>query len=507
MAIVVGEHLNIADVVAVARERAQVALSSRARERMARSREVVERIVRDGRTIYGITTGVGELAGVRISVDQSAQLQVNIVRSHSAGVGDPLPEEVVRAMMVLRAHALALGYSGIREPAVELLLAMLNRGVHPVIPAQGSVGASGDLAPLAHLALALIGEGEVRLEGRTVPAARAMAEVRLHPVVLQPKEGMALINGTQMMTGCGALAVFDARALAACADIAGALTCEALHGLVDAFDPRLHEVRPHPGQGRSAANLRRLLSGSEAPGGSQVPVKVQDAYALRCMPQVHGACRDAIEYTAQVVEIEMNSATDNPLIFPDEDRVISGGNFHGQPVALALDVLAIAVSELAGIAERRIERLVNPHLSGLPAFLTQDSGLHSGLMLAQYTAAALVSENKVLSHPASVDSIPTSANQEDYVSMGAAAARKALQVVRHTQQVLGIELLCGAQALDLRPPLRQGAGTRPAYDTVRRAVPKLEADRVLAPDLAAAGELVRSGAVLRAVEQAIGELA
>jgi histidine ammonia-lyase len=507
LVVVVGEHLNIADVVAVARERAQVALSSRARERMARSREVVERVVRDGRIVYGITTGVGELAGVRISVDQSAQLQVNIVRSHSAGVGDPLPEEVVRAMMLLRAHALALGYSGIREPAVELLLAMLNRGIHPVIPAQGSVGASGDLAPLAHLALALIGEGDVRVEGRTVPAARAMAEVSLHPVVLQPKEGMALINGTQMMTACGALAVFDARALAACADIAGAMTCEALDGLIDAFDPRLHEVRPHPGQGRSAANLRRLLAGSDVPGSPQFPAKVQDAYALRCMPQVHGACRDAIQYTAQVVEIEMNSATDNPLIFPDEDRVISGGNFHGQPVALALDVLAIAVSELALIAERRIERLVNPHLSGLPAFLTQDSGLHSGLMLAQYTAAALVSENKVLSHPASVDSIPTSANQEDHVSMGAAAARKALQVVRHSQQVLGIELLCAAQALDLHRPQRQGAGTRPAYETVRGVIPKLEDDRVLAPDLAAAGELVRSGAVLRAVEQAIGELA
>lgn len=507
MAVTVGEHLNIEDVVAVARERAQVALSSHARERMARSREVVERVVREGRTVYGITTGVGDLAGVRISVDQSALLQVNIVRSHSAGVGDPLSEEVVRAMMVLRAHALALGYSGVREPVVQLLLGMLNRGVHPVIPAQGSVGASGDLAPLAHLALALIGEGDVRVEGRTVPAARALGEMNLHPVVLQPKEGMALINGTQMMTGCGAVAVFDARALAVCADVAGAMTCEALHGLIDAFDPRLHEVRPHPGQGRSAANLRRLISGSDISGASQAQVKVQDAYALRCMPQVHGACRDAIEYTAQVVEIEMNSATDNPLIFPDDDRIISGGNFHGQPIALALDVLAIAVSELAGIAERRIERLVNPHLSGLPAFLTQDGGLHSGLMLAQYTAAALVSENKVLSHPASVDSIPTSANQEDHVSMGAAAARKALQVVGHAQQVLGIELLCAAQALDLRRPQRQGAGTRPAYETVRRAIPKLEADRVLAPDLAAAGELVRKGALIRAVEQAIGELA
>jgi len=504
VAVLIGDQLSIADVVAVARERAQVALSSRARARVARARQVVERLVREGRTLYGITTGVGELAGVRISPAQSAQLQVNIVRSHSAGVGDPLPEEVVRAMMALRAHALALGHSGVREAVVELLLEMLNRGMHPVIPAQGSVGASGDLAPLAHLALALIGEGEVRVAGRTVPAARALEAAGLAPAVLEAKEGMALVNGTQLMTGCGALAVFDARRLAACADVAGALTFEALRGIPTAFDPTLHAARPHPGQGRSASNLRRLLAGSEVL--DDAAARVQDAYALRCMPQVHGASRDAIEYAARVVEIEVNSATDNPLIFPDEDRVISGGNFHGQPVALAMDVLAIAVSELAGIAERRIERLVNPHLSGLPAFLTRDGGLHSGLMLAQYTAAALVSENKVLAHPASVDSIPTSAGQEDHVSMGAAAARKALQVVRHAQQVLGIELVCAAQALEFHHPHRTGAGTRRAYEAVRAVVPALAADRALAPDLAAGWELVRSGAVLRAVEQAIGAL-
>lgn len=511
MAIVVGEHLSIADVVAVARERAQVALSSAARERIARSRDVVDRVVREGGTVYGITTGVGELAGVRISPDQSAQLQVNIVRSHSAGVGDPLPEDVVRAMMLLRAHALALGYSGVREPPITLLLEMLNHGLHPVIPAQGSVGASGDLAPLAHLALALIGEGEARLDGRVLSTARAMAEVRLHPLVLQSKEGVALINGTQLMTACGGLALHDARMLLACADIAGAMTFEALRGLVDAFDVRLHELRPHPGQGKSAANLRRLLSGSSSSGTDSThtarSMKVQDAYSLRCIPQVHGASRDAVDYVSQVLEIEINAATDNPLIFPDDGQIISGGNFHGQPVALALDVLAIAVSELASISERRIERLVNPHLSGLPAFLTQDGGLHSGFMLAQYTAAALVSENKVLSHPASVDSIPTSANQEDHVSMGAVAARKALQVIRHAQQVIGIELLCSAQALDLRPPARQGAGTRPAYEAVRKAVSKMDGDRVLAQDLAAGADLVRSGSVVRAVERAIGELA
>jgi len=506
MTITVGESLTIADVVAVARERAQVALSSRARERIAAARALVERLVREGRTVYGITTGVGELADVPISPGQSAQLQVNIVRSHSAGVGEALPEEVVRAMMLLRAHALALGHSGVREQPVALLLAMLNRGLHPVIPAQGSVGASGDLAPLAHLALALIGEGEIRSDAGAMPAARALAAAGLEPVALAAKEGVALINGTQLMTACGALAVHDARQLAVCADITGAMTAEALHAHAEAFDPLIHAVRPHPGQRASAGNLRRLLEGSEVLAAGPVRAKAQDAYALRCMPQVHGACRDAVEYAARVVEIEMNSATDNPLIFTTEDRVISGGNFHGQPVALALDVLAIAAAELAGITERRVERLVNPHLSGLPAFLTRDGGLHSGFMLAQYTAAALVSENKVLSHPASVDSIPTSANQEDHVSMGAAAARKALLVVGHGQQVLGIELLCAAQAMDLRAPLRPAAGTGAARAAVREVVPPLAGDRVLAPDLAAGKRLVAEGTLRRRVESAIGEL-
>lgn len=507
MTIEVGDALTIADVVAVARERAQVALSSRARGRMAASREVVERLVRDGATVYGITTGVGELAGVRISPAQTAALQVNIVRSHSAGVGETLSDEVARAMMLLRAHTLALGYSGIREEPVALLLAMLNRGLHPVIPSQGSVGASGDLAPLAHLALALIGEGEVRAGDAVRPAAEALRAAGLRPVTLAAKEGMALINGTQLMAACGTLAVHDARTLASSADIAGAMTCEGLHAIPDAFDAALHAVRPHPGQQASAANLRRLLEGSEMLSAGEGKGRVQDAYALRCMPQVHGASRDALAYVAGVLEIEINSATDNPLIFADGPRVISGGNFHGQPVALALDVLAIAASELASISERRIERLVNPYLSGLPPFLTQDGGLHSGLMLAQYTAAALVSENKVLSHPASVDSIPTSANQEDHVSMGAAAARKALVVVGHAQQVLGIELVCAAQAMDLHAPLRPAAGTGAAHRAVREVIPRLAGDRVLAPDLAAAKRLVAAGTLRQRVEQAIGGLA
>ncbi len=473
---------------------------------MARSRAVVEQLVREGRVVYGITTGVGELAGVRISPEQSAALQVNIVRSHSAGVGEPFPEEVVRAMMLLRVHTLALGYSGVREDILTLLLQMLNRGLHPVIPSQGSVGASGDLAPLAHLALALIGEGEVDVEGRRTPGRDALAGAGLRPASLAAKEGVALINGTQAMAAIGALAVFDAQRLATTADVSGAMSFEALQGLPEAFDPLFQRVRPHAGQQVSADNLRRLIAGSEILARPRTGGKVQDAYALRCMPQVHGASRDAVGYAAGVVETEMNAATDNPLVFPEEGRVISGGNFHGQPVAIAMDLLAIAVSELAGIAERRIERLVNPHLSGLPAFLTADGGLHSGLMLAQYTAAALVSENKVLSHPASVDSIPTSANQEDHVSMGTIGARKAARVISHAQQVTGIELICAAQALEFHHPARPGAGTRRAYEAVRDVIPRLDDDRVLATDLARGAGLVRGGTLLAAVEQAVGSL-
>jgi histidine ammonia-lyase len=344
------------------------------------------------------------------------------------------------------------------------------------------------------------------VDGREAPAADALGRAGLRPVVLAAKEGVALINGTQLMSACGALAAADARTLLASADVAGAMTFEALQGHVDALDPLLHDARPHPGQRASAANLRRLLEGSEMLTPRREQAKLQDAYALRCMPQVHGAARDALAYVAGVLDVEMNAATDNPLVFAEAGRVISGGNFHGQPIALALDMLAIALSAVASISERRIERLVNPHLSGLPAFLTADGGLHSGLMLAQYTAAALVSENKVLSHPASVDSIPTSANQEDHVSMGAIAAHKALRVLRHAQQVLGIELLCAAQALDLRRPFHPARGTKSAYEAVRAVVPTLAGDRVLAPDLAAGLHLVQSGAVARAVGAVVGAL-
>jgi len=502
----VGEHLTIEDVVRVARERAEVALSPHARERVTRSRAMVEQLVRDGRVVYGITTGVGELAGVHISPQQSAMLQVNIVRSHSAGVGDPLPEEVVRAMMLLRAHTLALGYSGIRLETLTLLLEMLNRGLHPVIPSQGSVGASGDLAPLAHLALALIGEGEVVVTGRRMPSRDALASAGLSPAVLTAKEGVALINGTQAMTAIGALAVFDARRLATSADISGGMSFEALRGLPDAFDPLLQRVRPHPGHGASADNLRRLIAGSEILAQPRTDGKVQDAYALRCMPQVHGASRDAIAYAGTVIDVEMNAATDNPLIFP-EGTSVSGGNFHAQALAMALDHVALGMAVLAGFSERRIARLVDTRLSELPPFLTQKSGLNSGMMIVQYVAAGYASDNKVLAHPASADSIPTSANQEDFVPMGMAAALKARQSLENAAQVVALEVLAAAQGLEFLKPLQPGVGPRAAHEFVRSGVAPLVDDRSLAPDANRILEWMATGELLKAVEAAAGRLA
>lgn len=507
MHVEIGTRLAIADVVAVATGHAHVAIAEGARAAIGAARAQVEALIGSQAPVYGITTGVGQLATVRISPADAARLQVNIVRSHAAGVGVPLAEDVVRAMMLLRAHGLALGHSGVRLEVVELLAACLNHRIHPVVPAQGSVGASGDLAPLAHVALALIGEGEVLSAGRREPAAAAFRRTGLVALQLEAREGVALVNGTQMMTAIGALTVSRARRLLASADIAGAMTLEALCGRAAAFHPRLHQARPHAGQQASAANVRALIAGSSLIDGD--PSRVQDAYALRCLPQVHGAVRDAVAYAAGVIEVEINAATDNPLLFPAEALVLSGGNFHGQPVALGLDVLSAALAGLGTIVERRIERLVNPTLSGLPAFLSPDGGLQSGLMLAQYTAAALVSENKVLAHPASVDSIPTSANQEDHVSMGAAAARKAAQVLDNLEQIVGIELLCAAQALEFRAgrETAAGRGTAAAYRAVRERIRPLADDRVLASDLAAAAALVREGRVLDAATAAVGALA
>ena len=504
-----GHSLTLEGVEAVARRGVQVHLAAEARREMEASRRVVQNLIDQERPVYGVTTGFGKFAEVVISPDQTEELQRNLIMSHAAGVGPPFPEEVVRAIMLLRANALTLGHSGVRSAVVELLLEMLNRGVHPVVPEKGSLGASGDLAPLAHMSLVLLGMGEASWQGRRMPGGEALAAAGLDPVVLGAKEGLALINGTQAMTAVSSLALLDAERLARTADVAAALTVEACQGIPAAFDGRIHALRPHPGQVHVAANLLALVAGSKlttAPG----QVKVQDPYTLRCIPQVHGAGRDALSHVRRVLEIEINSVTDNPLIFEDGD-VLSGGNFHGQPVSIAADLLAIAAADLAVISERRIERLVNPQLSGLPAFLTRYPGLHSGFMLAQYTAAALVSENKVLAHPASVDSIPSSANQEDHVSMGTIAARKAAQVVDNVSWVLGIEIMCAAQALEMRAEasgLAQslGAGTRPAYQEIRRAIPPWDTDRVLHPDLEAARSLVKGTALLDAVEGAVGPL-
>jgi histidine ammonia-lyase len=496
-----GDGLTLEDIEQVARGAvAEVALAGDAVARMRRSRAVVEAAVAGGQAVYGVTTGFGRLADVAIPLDRLEELQLNLIRSHACGVGAPLPRDEARAVTLLRANVLAKGFSGIRPEVVELLLALLNRGVTPVIPEQGSVGASGDLAPLSHLALVLIGEGEAEVGGEVMPGAAALARVGLAPVRLQAKEGLALNNGTQFMTGLGALSLLAAERLVETADVAGAMTLEGLLGTPAAFHPAIHRARPHPGQRRSAERLLALLADSEIrESHREGDPRVQDAYTLRCMPQIHGAARNALGYIRGVLETEANSATDNPLIFPDEGEggmVMSGGNFHGQPVAQVLDLLAIALADLASVSERRIERLVNPDLSeGLPPFLTRDPGVSSGMMIAQITAAALASENKVLAHPASVDSIPTGAGKEDHVSMGATSAVKARRALRNTEAVLGIELMCAAQALEFRRPLRPGRGVERAYRLLRERVPPLEADRNLSVDIAAATALVREGAL------------
>ena len=489
-----GLGLTVQDVVAVARGGSRVAVTPEAVERMRASRAVVERLVSEGQTVYGVTTGFGDLAAVSIRPDQSDELQRNLVRSHAAGVGEPLPVEVVRAMLLLRANALAVGLSGVRPAVAELLCAMVNAEVHPVVPSRGSVGASGDLAPLAHLALVLIGEGEAWLDDAGPGlGGDALTRAGLQPLTLEAKEGLALLNGTQLMSALAALALADGRRLATSADVIGAMSLEAMEGTADAFDEALVAARPHPGQVTVAAHLRALLAGSQI-GASHhdSPHRVQDPYSLRCMPQVHGAVRDALDHLQRVLDVEMNAATDNPLIFPSGE-VVSGGNFHGEPLALAIDYAKMALVELASISERRCARLVDAHLSGLPAFLTDAPGLRSGLMIAQYTAAALVNEMQVLAHPASVDTIPTSANQEDHVSMGATAALHLREVVDRTEAVLAIEALCAAQGLDFRAPLTPGAGVERAHARLRALVPHLAEDRPPAADIAAVREMLRAG--------------
>jgi histidine ammonia-lyase len=490
-----GQSLTLDDVVAVAVRHAPVELAPAARARMEEANAIVASLVARGAVVYGVTTGFGKLSEIAIPPARLAELQVNLVRSHAAGVGPLLPARETRAMMLLRANVLAKGYSGARPILAETLVAMLNAGLLPPIPEQGSVGASGDLAPLAHLALALIGEGTLARDGQSGPAAETLAAAGIAPVTLGPKEGISLINGTQAHTAVAALALDDARSLWRIAHLAGAMSLEALLGTPVAFDARIQDARGQLGQSASAALLRALLRDSEIrESHRQGDPRVQDPYALRCMPQVHGPVLDAIDFCAGLVGRELNAATDNPLVFADSGELLSGGNFHGQAVAMALDVLAIALTNLATISERRIDRLVHPDLNqGLPPFLTRDAGVSSGFMMAQVTAASLASECKVLAHPASVDTIPTDGNKEDVVPMAMGAAWKLRRIVDDVRTVLAIELLCAAQGLDYRRPLRAGRGAAEGLALVREIVPPLEHDRVLADDIARVSDAIRAG--------------
>jgi histidine ammonia-lyase len=509
-----GNTLTVEETYRCSKNVSRISFSPASRRRMQASRRLVEDWVSSGETVYGVTTGFGELSNVRISPAHIEELQTNLIVSHAAGAGEPLPYEVARAMTILRLNALAKGYSGIRLETVEFLSKVFNAGIIPIIPSKGSVGSSGDLAPLAHLVLTLLGRGKVWYKDAVMDSSLALRRIGLKPLRLGAKEGLALVNGTQMMAAYGVHEVHEAVALCKIADIAGAMSVEALKGTDTAFDPRIHKLRPFKGQAASAANLRRLMRKSEIrESHRRNDPRVQDAYSIRCMPQVHGASRDAVRYAYDVISTEINSATDNPLIFPKERKHLEGGNFHGQPLALALDFLAIALAELASISERRIERMVNGSLSGLPRFLSENGGLHSGMMIAQYTAASMVSENKVLAHPASVDSIPTSANQEDHNSMGSISAQKAWQVLRNTETVLAIELMVAAQGIDFSrinqasgDVMSPGEGVGAAHATLRKEIKHLGGDRALHDDIQTALRLVKDGRVLRAAERAVGQL-
>lgn len=490
-----GSPLAIADVVAVARRGGTAVLAEQARTTIARGRRLIEAIVAHGDTIYGVNTGFGSLARVRVSPAELLELQRNLVRSHAAGVGDPLPVEVTRAMLLITAASLARGCSGVRPELVEALLGLVNAGVHPVIPWQGSLGASGDLAPLAHMALVLIGEGEAFYGGERLPGAMALARAGLVPIELEAKEGLALINGTHLMSAVAALCVADAEYLLSMAEVTAAASLDALKGTDTAFDPRIHALRSHPGQLASAAAMRDLLAGSEIRASHAGCARVQDPYTLRCIPQVLGAVRDAVAHVQEVVTRELGAVTDNPLCFAEDGVVLSGGNFHGQPIALPLDYLAIALTTLSGFSERRTYALVSTWEgeAALPVYLTPSPGLQSGVMIAQYVAASLVTENRVLAHPASADSIPTSAGIEDYVSMGATAAWKARRVLENATRTVAIELLCAAQAIESRRPLRSSPRVEVLITQVRDLVPPLVADRSLAPDIEAIASAIREG--------------
>ncbi|MFP4609118.1 MAG: histidine ammonia-lyase [Candidatus Aenigmatarchaeota archaeon] len=499
-----GDNLDLQDVERVARRSEKVELEDGCEEKIKASRDVVEKKLEGDEDIYGINTGFGDLANIKIEKKKTEELQENLIRSHASGVGKPLEEEVVRATMLLRANTLAKGYSGVRLKVVELMIKMLNEGVHPIIPAKGSVGASGDLAPLAHMSLVLMGEGEAVYDDERSSGKEALDKAGLSPIKLRAKEGLALLNGTQVMTAIGALALQDGKTLLKAAQIASAMSLEALMGTDAAFDERIHEARPHEGQMSCAENLRKLTADSKIIESHRECEKIQDPYTLRCMPQVYGAAKDAFEYVEKVLKTEMNSATDNPLVFPGGD-VISGGNFHGQPVALALDIFGMAISEIGDISERTTDKLMYEEESGLPRFLTEESGLNSGFMIAQYTAASLVSENKVLSHPASVDSIPTSAGQEDHVSMGTISARHAREIVENVQYTVAIESISAAQALEYHD-LTPGRGVKAAYDFIRISVEPLRKDRSLHADMTEAKKMIEKGDLVKRVEDEVGEL-
>ncbi|MFP5235635.1 MAG: histidine ammonia-lyase [Acidobacteriota bacterium] len=492
-----GQPLRLAEIEAVATHGCPVEVAPEARARMAASRSLIEQIVAAGQTVYGVNTGFGKLADVHIADDRLAQLQTNLVRSHAGGVGQPLSEPEARAMLLLRANVLAKGFSGTRAEVIDLLVGMLNSGVHPVIPEKGSVGASGDLAPLAHLALVVIGEGEAFYKGERMAGGKALRFAELRPVQLAAKEGLALLNGTQAMVAVGGLAVARAQRLVRLADVAGAMSLDALLGTPVAFDDRIQQARPHAGQIAAAAHLRALMQGSEIRESHREHCsRVQDAYCLRCMPQVHGAVRGALDHVAGVLETEAGSATDNPLIFPEGNggAVISGGNFHGAPLSYALDYAAIVLTDLAGITERRVDRLLNPDINeGLPAFLSPDPGLSSGFMMAQIVAAALINECQVLAHPSSTGSIPTDGGKEDHVSMGMTGALKLRQIVENVERIVAIELMCAAQAVECRRPLKSSAALEGVVAAVRSVVPRLEQDRVLSGDVEALAAAVREG--------------
>ncbi|MBP3848363.1 MAG: histidine ammonia-lyase [Pyramidobacter sp.] len=501
-----GHSLTLEQLINVSRCGATVRLSEESVSLINRASGLIENWVANNRVVYGVTTGFGDLATVKVDAARTRLLQENLIRSHAVGVGAPLPEDAVRAIMLLRLNGLICGHSGITLETLTQLVNFINLGITPVVPEQGSVGASGDLCPLSHIAAAMLGEGDVFYKGERLPALEALTRAGLKPVRLHPKEGLALNNGTAALTGLGALALWDALTLEKNADIIGALSLEALHGVPYAFDERTHALRPHKGQNDVARNIRRLIENSQIIDKYK-GARVQDAYSLRCMPQVHGASRDALAYVKERIETEMNSVTDNPLIFPDDEAALSGGNFHGQPIALAMDFFAIAVSEYGSISERRCARMVDKSLSnGLPPFIINDSGVNSGFMITQYTAAAVASENKTLAHPASVDSIPTSANQEDHVSMGYWASLKGTRVLRNVEQILGIEAMDACQGINFSLPLALGRGTKAAFEAYREQIPYLEKDTFLNPFMTKSIALVRSGALVDAVEREIGPL-